>query len=80
MAWLATDDGRAERAVVLMGAAQAVGRGVGNYVFLFPNLPAFHDECDRRAQEALDAQTYDAAVQEGRSLSFRDAVAYALEE
>nr|WP_102145157.1 protein kinase [Mycobacterium sp. QGD 101] len=80
LAWLAADEGRAERAVVLMGAAQAVGRGVGNYVFLFPNLPAFHEECERRAREALDAQAYEAANEVGRSLGLRDAVAYALEE
>ena len=63
-----------------MGAADTVGRTVGNYVFLFPNLPAFHDECDRRTRDALDPEAYAAAREESRSLSFHDAVAYALAE
>jgi non-specific serine/threonine protein kinase len=78
LAWIAARDGKAARAVALMGAAETVGRAVGNYVFLFPNLPVFHDECDRRARDALDVQVYDAAREEGRSLRFDDAVAYAL--
>jgi non-specific serine/threonine protein kinase len=80
LAWIAAEAGTPARAVALMGAAQTVGRAVGNYVFLFPNLPAFHEECDRRARGALDAQAYEAAHEEGRSLSFHDAVAYALAE
>jgi non-specific serine/threonine protein kinase len=43
-------------------------------------LPVFHEDCDRRARDALDAQAYEAAREEGRSLRFEDAVAYALAE
>ena len=78
LAWIAAEDGKPARAVALMGAAETVGRAVGNYVFLFPNLPVFHDECDRRARDALDPEAYAAAREEGRSLGFDDAVAYAL--
>jgi non-specific serine/threonine protein kinase len=80
LAWIAAEDGKPARAVALMGAAETVGRTVGNYVFLFPNLPVFHDECDRCTRNALDAQAYEAAHEEGRSLSFHEAVAYALAE
>jgi hypothetical protein len=80
LAWIAAADGKPARAVALMGAAETVGRTVGNYVFLFPNLPVFHEDCDRRARDALDAQAYEAAREEGRSLRFEDAVAYALAE
>jgi serine/threonine-protein kinase PknK len=80
LAWIAAGGGNPARAVALMGAAETVGRAVGNYVFLFPNLPVFHEECDRRARDALDVGKYDAAREEGRSLSFDDAVAYALAE
>jgi non-specific serine/threonine protein kinase len=80
LAWIAAEDGKPARAVALMGTAETVGRTVGNYVFLFPNLPVFHEECDCRARDALDAQAYEAAHEEGRSLSFHDAVAYALAE
>jgi serine/threonine-protein kinase PknK len=80
LAWIAAADGKPARAVALMGAAETVGRAVGNYVFLFPNLPVFHEECDHSARDALDAQAYEAALEEGRSLRFDDAVAYALDE
>jgi non-specific serine/threonine protein kinase len=80
LAWIAAADGKPARAVALMGAAETVGRAVGNYVFLFPNLPVFHEECDHSARDALDAQAYEAALEEGRSLRFDDAVAYALAE
>jgi serine/threonine-protein kinase PknK len=80
LAWIAAADGNPTRAVGLMGAAETVGRAVGNYVFLFPNLPVFHEECERRARDALDAHAYEAARDEGRSLRFGDAVAYALAE
>jgi serine/threonine-protein kinase PknK len=78
LAWIASEGGKPARAVALMGAAQTVGRAVGNYVFLFPNLPVFHDECDRRARDALDPDAYAAAREEGRSLRFDDAVTYAV--
>ena len=80
LAWIAAEEGKPARAVALMGAAETVGRSVGNYVFLFPNLPVFHEECDRRGRDALDAQAFEAAHEEGRSLRFEDAVAYALAE
>jgi hypothetical protein len=41
LAWIASEDGKPARAVALMGAAQTVGRTVGNYVFLFPNCLSF---------------------------------------
>src|SRR5262249_37837745 len=80
LAWIAAGEGQPARAVALMGAAQTVGRAAGNYVVLFPDLAGFHQECDRRARDALDVEVYDAAREEGRSLRFDDAAAYALAE
>jgi non-specific serine/threonine protein kinase len=80
LAWIAAEDGRPARAVAMMGAAEKVGRTVGNYVFLFPNLSVFHDECDRRTRDALDPEAYEAAHEEGRSLGFDGAVTYAVAE
>jgi non-specific serine/threonine protein kinase len=80
LAWIAAEDGKPERAVVLMGAAETVGRTVGNYVFLYPNLTVFHDECDRRAHDQIDPEAFQTAREQGRSLSFDDAVTYALAE
>jgi hypothetical protein len=80
LARIAAGDDKPAHAVALMGAAETVGRAVGNYVFLFPNLPVFHEEYDRCARDALDVEVYDAAREEGRSFRFDDAVAYALAE
>ena len=80
LAWIAAEDGEPARAVVMMAAAEIVGRGVGNYALLFPNLPVFHQECDHRSREAIGAEAYDAAREKGRSLRLDDAVAYALRE
>lgn len=80
LAWIAAAEGKARRAAVMMAAADAIGRAVGNWTSVFPDLPAFHEECIRRVREAVDVEAYDAAAAEGSSMSVDDAVAYALME
>ncbi|MET8774934.1 protein kinase [Nocardia sp. NPDC004654] len=80
LAWKAAEDSEPVPAAVMMSAAEAMGGTVGNYAFLFPNLPVFHQECDQRVRNAIGAQAYDAACEKGRSLTLDDAVAYALGE
>ena len=80
LAWIAAEDGKSVVAAVMTAAAGTMGGAVGNYAFLFPNLPAFHEECDDRVRNSIDTQAYEAARQKGRSLRFDDAVAYALRE
>jgi non-specific serine/threonine protein kinase len=77
LAWIAADDGKPVPAAILMAAAETVGPPVGNYTSLLPNLPAFHQECYRRVHSMIDAPTFDAAREKGRSMSFADAVVYA---
>jgi hypothetical protein len=48
-------------AVILMAAADALGPSVGCSALAFPNLTAYHDECERRARQALDTQALVAA-------------------
>ena len=64
---------------VMMGAAETLGHAVGSATVAFPNLFVHHEECERQAREALGAQEFEAAHQEGSSLSFDEAVAYAVE-
>jgi serine/threonine-protein kinase PknK len=78
LAWIAAEDGEPVRAVVMMAAAEAVGRSVGNWAFVFPGLPAFHEECVDRVRDAISADAYEAASAEGGSMRLNDAVAYAL--
>jgi non-specific serine/threonine protein kinase len=78
LAWIAAEDGKPGPAVVMMSAAETVGSAVGNYAFLYPNLPVFHEKCVDRVRDAIDEKAYEAARAEGRSLRLDDAVAYAL--
>jgi serine/threonine-protein kinase PknK len=80
LAWIAAQDGKPVPAAVMLGAAETMGGAIGNYAFLFPNLAAFHQECDDQIRNSIDPQAFEAARQEGRSLRFDDAVAYALRE
>jgi serine/threonine-protein kinase PknK len=80
LAWIAAEDGKPVPAAVMLAAAETMGGPVGNYVFLFPNLTAFHQECDKRVRDAIDADAYEAAREKGHSLHFDEAVAYALGE
>jgi non-specific serine/threonine protein kinase len=66
-------------AVVMMGAAEALGHAVGSATVVFPNLLVYHEQCERRAWEELGVRGFEAARQEGASLSFDEAVAYALD-
>ena len=64
----------------MMGAADALARAVGSRALLLPRLHVSHAECERRAQEALGDEEFDAARQHGSTMSFDKAVAYAVGE
>jgi serine/threonine-protein kinase PknK len=78
LAWISGDQHNPRRAVVLMAAAERLVHAIGSSAAVFPHLTVFHEECDRRAREALGAEEFDAAREKGRSLRFGDAVSYAL--
>jgi tetratricopeptide (TPR) repeat protein len=78
LGWIAAEDGEPVRAAVMMAAADAVGRAVGNWAFVFPDLPVFHEECIDRVRDAITPEEYEVASAEGRSMSLNEAVAYAL--
>ncbi|WP_040685947.1 protein kinase domain-containing protein [Nocardia vinacea] len=80
LAWTVADQGNADRAAVLLGAAQGiwlVGSSVGA---VFPEMSRFHEECERIARRALGTRGFDAAVEQGRAMGMGAAVAYALGE
>ncbi|WP_051574668.1 protein kinase [Mycobacterium sp. URHB0044] len=80
LAWIAAEKDDTGRAAVLMAAAQGLGRIVGASTVVLPHLQVFHDQCERRTREALDAEALEAARQEGCAMSFEEAVAYAVAE
>jgi predicted ATPase len=80
LAWIAGARNNLRTAVVLMASAEALGHAVGAPPAVFPNLSVSHDEWERRAREELKAKAFEAARQEGSSLNFDEATAYALEQ
>jgi non-specific serine/threonine protein kinase len=80
LAWIAGERHDARRAIVLMAAADALGRTVGASTVVLPHLVVFHEECERSARKALDAEEFEAAHREGYSLGFDEAVTYAMQE
>ncbi|MGQ4618649.1 protein kinase domain-containing protein [Nocardia sp. R7R-8] len=81
LAWTASANGNAERAAVLMGAAQGHlwPRG-SNVPAVFPKMARLHEECATTTRHALGVPAYEAAAQEGRAMSIDAAIAYALGE
>jgi non-specific serine/threonine protein kinase len=63
-----------------MAAADTLGGAQGASPLILPDLAVFHDECERRAREALGNNEFEAAWREGCSLHFDEAVAFALGE
>jgi non-specific serine/threonine protein kinase len=80
LAWIAGEKHHPRRAVVLIAAAEALARTVGASTVVLPHLQVFHDECERSARTALDAEEFETAHLEGSSLRFDEAVTYAMQE
>ncbi|EKT81399.1 protein kinase [Rhodococcus opacus] len=80
LAWIAAGDNRAQRAGVLLGAADALRRTVGSPTVIVHHTRGFHDECEQRSRRALGPRAFDAARSDGQSLGFDGAIAYALGE
>lgn len=80
LAWIAAEEQNMERAVVLMGAAEALTRSVGSSTVLVPGLSVYQDECERLTRQAMTEPAFAAANKKGQALGFDAAVAYALGE
>ncbi|MDI9954232.1 protein kinase [Rhodococcus sp. IEGM 1305] len=70
----------ARRAVILMAAADELGRTVGSPTVGFPQLLVSREESEQSAYGALGKSSMEAARREGRRLGFDAAIAYALGE
>jgi predicted ATPase/DNA-binding CsgD family transcriptional regulator len=77
LAGLATLEGDPVRALRLAGAASALEENAG--IWAFPPIRDRHERWLAAAREAVDADTWTAALAAGRALPLDDAVAYALE-
>ncbi len=79
LAWIAGHQQNARRAMVLMAAAAAIVRELGDPFLLAAGDPAdFHKQCEQHARDQLEVAEFDAAWREGSELTFDQAVAFAL--
>ncbi|GAF44724.1 protein kinase domain-containing protein [Rhodococcus wratislaviensis] len=80
LAWIAGQERKAQRAAVLMGAAEELGHAVGSVTVVFPHLRSYHAECEQVSRRVLGDRAFDAARQDGRTLDLDAAIVYALGE
>ncbi|OLB64638.1 MAG: hypothetical protein AUI10_10150 [Actinobacteria bacterium 13_2_20CM_2_72_6] len=80
LAWSAAAAGTAERAAVLLGAANRIWPSVGYPMFGSRYFGAPHRDCEVAARRALGDRGFEAAFRRGTGLGIEEAVAYALGE
>ncbi|MFE3028772.1 protein kinase domain-containing protein [Nocardia tengchongensis] len=80
LAWIAADGREAQRAAVLMGAADALGLIAGTSTPFFPELLAYRDEYTLSSRRVLGVRAFDKARGEGAAMSLDAAVRFALHE
>ena len=77
LAWVAGSQGKHRRAATLLGAAEALLADIGSSVVAFPHLMDYHGACEQQARDALGS-AFDENILKGRTMSYEDAVTYAL--
>nr|WP_276139463.1 LuxR C-terminal-related transcriptional regulator [Rhodococcus sp. T2V] len=80
LAWIAAGDQRAQRAAILLGSAESLGKKVGGRTAIVPNLLLYHEECERRIRRALGDRAFQSAYAQGEAFGYEEALAYALDE
>ncbi|MGW4126403.1 protein kinase domain-containing protein [Nocardia sp. NPDC004711] len=80
LAWIVAEKRDARRAAALLGAAHALGHAVGSSSIVYPQLLAYHQQCERSIRDILGRRGYDSAYQEGAAMSFDAAVDFGLGE
>ncbi|WP_280250059.1 ATP-binding protein [Nocardia abscessus] len=80
LAWTVADHGEAERAAVLMGAAQGLWPAGSSGKAVFTNMSRFHEDCERMTRRALGTRAFAAAFRQGEAMDTEAAVSYALGE
>lgn len=79
LAWIASGEGDHRRAATLLGV-QTIWQITRARMSGFGSLMYYHDECEARTREALGPQAFDAALRRGEKMSYREVLAFALDE
>jgi predicted ATPase/DNA-binding CsgD family transcriptional regulator len=80
LAWIAAAVGRHQHAATLLGVSDRIWETTGFRLESHQELLQFHDECERRAREALGDEQLQSTFEHGRSLGFDEAMRYALDD
>jgi non-specific serine/threonine protein kinase len=78
LAWTLEARSDAERAAVLLGAAQGLSPAGSQVVAVYHNIWRYHEDCVQDARRILGNRGFDAAHRRGLAMSSDAAVAYAL--
>ncbi|WP_280436229.1 protein kinase domain-containing protein [Nocardia carnea] len=78
LAWTVDARRDAERAAVLMGAAQGLSPAGSQVMTVLHNMWRFHDDCEEDARRILGNRGFDTAHRRGSAMSMNAALAYAL--
>ena len=77
LSWIASRQGRPERAATLMGAARQALTAVGSSLAGFPYLLEDHQRCETALRAKLGDQSFEAAVDRGALLGTDEIIALA---
>jgi predicted ATPase/DNA-binding CsgD family transcriptional regulator len=80
MAWVAADQGLADRAARLLGAATALANTMDDRGATWPDLLTYHERCEQQTRDALGERAFRDAFAHGLEQAPDDAIAYALRE
>ena len=80
LGWIEAGQQRPDRAVTLVGAADAALEDLGTPIRTFGHLIGQHDECERQTRKALGGRMFDETIRHAQSLTYEEALAYALGE
>ncbi|RYF39363.1 MAG: tetratricopeptide repeat protein, partial [Comamonadaceae bacterium] len=80
LAWIACELSDAQRAAVLLGAADGLAQAVGTSAVIHSNLIVYQEECVEKAGKKLGEAAFAAAYRKGEQLGYDSAIAYALHE
>lgn len=78
LSWIAATGESYERAARLLGICVILRNSIGTQLSGWGHLAEFHDQCESRTRTALGDRGYAEAVQFGSTLSFDEAIAFAL--
>ena len=77
LAWVSASLHDHGRAATLLGVAQAVADAIGTPTATPPYLVGYHEDCERKARDALGEDAFESAFEDGTRMSLHEAVAYA---